>query len=666
MTMARTVALPSSSSAGLVNSVRITCPGVPDADRVRNRGKQVATKQISGIIDTVPAETKPSPVAGHPRSAPPCKGIAHLSPEISASEGATATQPHDPGAAEGSREGAGDVAAIIGGYPGAAILVSDHDEVLAANPLASALLAEDPKWWAALLRWRKAAFTGHSTPHSTPIDRPAGPTVHEWTAIALDRARLLILGRDATLERQLRSTLTESRQRYKDLVEISSDFAWETGTDGRFIFVSPRGALGMPADQLVGRHPRDLALSNDGDLPLPFDTRRPVDRAELWLRGTDGAPVYLQTSAKPLYDTNGIWTGARGVCQDLTAQALQNVELAKTRNRDRVLDHIAHTLRDQFDASKALEVAARETTRALSATGCAIHRIGSGGTASSTANSVTSGATLAASFGLPLDGHLASLIRESVLSDTPLERRMGPLTILICRTRFRQAVNGTVSVWRPHGTTPWDDDARQLISGVADRIGSTHAQLAYQEHLRHLSERDSLTGLFNRRTFLERLDEMLGWRDFGTSALLFIDLDNFKAINDLRGHHQGDVVLREVSRLIGAGIRPGDLAGRMGGDEFVLWLARTGEHGAAAVARRLLTGIDALEALSASAEKPLGLSIGIAVHEPGEGEGVSALIERADIAMYQAKTRGKDNFCLAPPPQPAALPRPATLEEPRP
>ena len=572
-------------------------------------------------------------------------------PELPATAPALTTRPPAPGAIAA---GSPDVAAFLTGYPDAAILVSDNDEMLAANAQAAALLTEDPNWWAGLALWRAAAFAGLPSLHSTPLTRLLGPVVYEWTAVPLDRARLLMLGRDATLERQLRSTLTESRQRYKDLVEVSSDFAWETDAEGRFAFVSPRGALGLPAERMVGRHPRELAIGDDADsgddggdpLPLPFETRRPVERAELWLRGADGAPGYVQTSAKPLFDGDGAWIGARGVCQDLTAQVMQNAELAKTRNRERVLDHIVHTLRDQFDASKALEVAARETTRALEATGCAIHRIGTDG-----------GATLAANFGLPLDGHLAALIRESAQSADPLERRVGPLSLLICRTRFRQTVNGTVSVWRPHGTAPWDDDARALISGVADRIGITHAQLAYQEHLRHLSERDSLTGLFNRRTFLERLEEMLGWRDFGTSALLYIDLDNFKAVNDMRGHHQGDEVLRAVAGLIGAGIRPGDIAGRMGGDEFVLWLARTGEHGAATVARRLLGGIKALESLSATTEKPLGLSIGIAVHEPGEGEGVAALIERADTAMYQAKTQGKGGFSLAPPQ--ALLPSPA-------
>jgi len=75
-----------------------------------------------------------------------------------------------------------------------------------------------------------------------------------------DSTVALVLGRDVTLERSLRAALVESRQRYKDLVEISNDFAWETDAEGRFVFVSPRGALGYPATELVGRPAAELLL----------------------------------------------------------------------------------------------------------------------------------------------------------------------------------------------------------------------------------------------------------------------------------------------------------------------------------------------------------------------------------------------------------------------
>ena len=201
--------------------------------------------------------------------------------------------------------GAADLADVLANYPGPALVVAADDEVLAANRLADALLTEDRGWWEAISVWRNAAMAGLSSHRSVPLNRPDGTMIYEWVAIQLGGSRLLLLGRDATLERRLRHTLTESRQRYKDLVEISSDFAWETGADGRFAFVSPRGALGFPAEALVGRHPRELALDDDGDLSLPFESRRPIDRAELWLRGADGDPAYLQTAVKPLFGSDG-------------------------------------------------------------------------------------------------------------------------------------------------------------------------------------------------------------------------------------------------------------------------------------------------------------------------------------------------------------------------
>ncbi len=535
-----------------------------------------------------------------------------------------------------------ELTTVITGYPGPAVLITESDVVLAANGQAQALLAADMGWWQSIGLWRNAAVAGLAEQRSTRHFGHDGPMVYDWQVISLPQSRLLLLGRDITLERRLRQTLTESRQRYKDLVEISSDFAWETDQEGRFVFVSQRGALGFSVESLVGRHPRTLMIHDDPEMPLAFETRRPIDGTELWLYRADGNPACVQTSVKPLIDANGHWLGARGVCRDITEQVIRGAELSRIRNRETILNHISHTLRDQLDAAKALEVAAFESTRALEAIGCAIHRIDGDGSP-----------LLAAAFGDDMEGRLSggrlsALLDAVVMADVPIERTFGTLSLLACRTQFRQMVNGTVCVWRNGTAAPWDEDALTLIGGVADRIGITHAHLAYQERLRHLSERDSLTGLFNRRTFLERLEEMLSWRDFGTSSLLYIDLDNFKAVNDLHGHHQGDKVLGAVAMLIDAGIRPGDLAGRMGGDEFVLWLARTDEQSAVKVVRRLLAGVETLRPLSASPEQLLGMSIGIAIHHPGQGETAAFLIERADTAMYEAKLHGKGGYRLAP------------------
>ncbi|HEY0834892.1 MAG TPA: sensor domain-containing diguanylate cyclase [Azospirillum sp.] len=533
--------------------------------------------------------------------------------------------------------------AVTGAYPGPALRLAADLTVAEANAAARELLEVDPRWIASVRTWLAAASVAPGL-RSVPVEAPRGAMVVEWAGVPLPDGSTLLLGRDATLERQLRQTLTESRRRYKDLVEVSSDFAWETGPDGRFVFVTPKGALGYVPEALVGRDPHDLTVDEWGDLPLPFDTRRPVDQAELWLKRSDGGAACVVASALPLFAPGGDWVGARGVCRDVTETVLRSAELARVRNREKLLAHIVHTLRNRLDAAEALAVAAAETARALGADGCRIYR-------ATEAGELVLATEFAAGGPSELESaDTAELLARVAAADDPVPGRLGHLHVLACRTEHQQAVNGAVVVWRGDDADPWDDEDRQLIGGVADHIGIAHAHLAYQERLRRLSERDGLTGLFNRRTFFERLDEQLGRPDAGPSALLYVDLDNFKAVNDLHGHQQGDSVLKAIGSLLTNGVRPGDLPGRLGGDEFVLWLGRTDEERAMVVADRLLAGIRELSHLSASPEKPLGLSIGIAVHRPGCGETVQELTDRADAAMYAAKAGGKGNFSIAPEP----------------
>ncbi|NYZ16844.1 diguanylate cyclase [Azospirillum sp. RWY-5-1] len=532
-------------------------------------------------------------------------------------------------------------AAVVDAYPGPCFRVTAERRLAETNAAARELMEHDSRWLPMIAEWLESAPAAPGL-RSVPIDMPRGMMVVEWAAAPLADGGVLLFGRDSTLERQLRQTLTESRQRYKDLVEASSDFAWETGPDGRFVFVTPRGALGYSADALIGRDPRDLAIDEWDDLPLPFDTRRPVDQSELWLKTVDGTPACVVASALPLYGPDGGWAGARGVCREVTEQVLRSAELARVRNREKLLAHIVHTLRDRLDAAQALDEATAETARALGAEGCRIYRRDG------------DRLELAAGFGADeVEALIPAVLERAGADPLPVVVETETIRVLASRTEYRQAVNGAVLVWRGTDSDGWDEEDRQLVAGVADHLGIAHAHLAYQERLRRLSERDGLTSLFNRRTFFERLEEALDRPETGPSALLYVDLDNFKAVNDLHGHQAGDEVLRAIGKLLTSGVRPGDLPGRLGGDEFVLWVGRTDADGATVVANRLLSGIRELGHLSASPEKPLGLSIGIAVHIPGRGETVKDLTDRADAAMYAAKAAGKGNYAIAPDAVPA-------------
>jgi len=120
------------------------------------------------------------------------------------------------------------------------------------------------------------------------VDAADGTHTFDLTVLPLDEGGCALLAHEVTLHHNMRAALVESRQRYKDFVEISSDFAWETGGDGTFVFVSPRGALGHSAGALVGRDPDELVLEREPDADLPFHAHDPVDDLELWLRRADG------------------------------------------------------------------------------------------------------------------------------------------------------------------------------------------------------------------------------------------------------------------------------------------------------------------------------------------------------------------------------------------
>ena len=159
--------------------------------------------------------------------------------------------------------------------------------------------------------------------------------------------------------------------------------------------------------------------------------------------------------------------------------------------------------------------------------------------------------------------------------------------------------------------------------------------------LEQLANVDVLTGLPNRRLFLDRIEQALlrASRAGSSFALLFLDLDGFKPINDAHGHEIGDLLLKEVSRRLQECIRASDSLCRLGGDEFTIVIenARLPEH-AMRVGNRIL---QALSTAIVIRDIPLGIgiSIGIALY-PGDGSDTTALLSHADIAMYRAKSAG--------------------------
>jgi diguanylate cyclase (GGDEF)-like protein/PAS domain S-box-containing protein len=194
------------------------------------------------------------------------------------------------------------------------------------------------------------------------------------------------------------------------------------------------------------------------------------------------------------------------------------------------------------------------------------------------------------------------------------------------------------------------------LSAVKDERGSTthyaavfsdiSARKESEERLHFLANHDPLTGLPNRAMFQERVEHSLriAQRHLKQIAVLFIDLDRFKIINDTLGHHAGDQLLQEAAERLRECLRDTDTIARQGGDEFVVLLEDFGkdEQYLVGVARKIL-GALAKPFMLMGQELSISASIGISIY-PRDGHDIHALLKNADIAMYRAKEQGKNTF----------------------
>ncbi|RDS81065.1 diguanylate cyclase [Dyella psychrodurans] len=182
-------------------------------------------------------------------------------------------------------------------------------------------------------------------------------------------------------------------------------------------------------------------------------------------------------------------------------------------------------------------------------------------------------------------------------------------------------------------------EAIVLSLGLADRALTMRRD---RDSVRVLADRDALTNLLNRRAWTEAANSMLAEAiDKGLPiALLFLDLDHFKVLNDRQGHAAGDRALVTVSEVLSTELRPNDLLGRYGGEEFVAMLHGVNQEQAVQVATRLCRRVHRLEIPVDQSDLFLSVSIGLAMRSMGDT--LETLVERADQAMYYVKLNGRN------------------------
>ena len=547
--------------------------------------------------------------------------------------------------------------AFIAAWPGPAAWLGRDGAILSSNVSAAGLLDE---------LMQRAGRGGLATLVGSAHQDGLGRA--DTIVIAADGAKFtfdvsvvpagtgaLVLARDVSLAANLRQALSDSRQRFKDLVEISSDFAWETDADGVFTFVSPKGALGWVAADLVGRRASSLIADalpdRDGKPVTPFTTRVLVDQAELWLQRADATPACVSISALPLVAADGTWRGARGVWRDVTAGHERDAALADAQNRERLVGYIVRTIRDEVEPDAMLAAAASAAARALGAAGCRIWGCGAEG-------DLVPAAEFGGALPEPLARHMDTEAKRLAQAGDAgggrtdeVELTSGAGQFLGAVTRFRRQINGAIGLWRSAGDAGWSEADHDIVAKLADQIGIAQEQIANHDALAKQARTDALTGLLNRRSFTKRLEESLSdcVRTGQPGTLVYVDLDNFKAVNDRLGHQAGDAALKALATCLKRLARASDFVARLGGDEFALWLATADADAAVARGKVILALKDEIASFSAGPDKPLGLSVGLAVYAPREPETVAELLARADGAMYAVKQKGKGSYALAAP-----------------
>ena len=234
-----------------------------------------------------------------------------------------------------------------------------------------------------------------------------------------------------------------------------------------------------------------------------------------------------------------------------------------------------------------------------------------------------------------------------------------------CEYRFRN--KGGDYFWMAEiGSVIVDED--EQVTGLRGIMIDITQRRRDEEEIQRLAFYDALTGLPNRRRLISYLQELIDSADYEASngAVIFIDLDNFKTLNDTFGHEVGDDFLKIVAKRLVNSVRKNDLVGRLGGDEFVVVLQNESETSenfkivVEKIAKKILKAMEQSYMVSAH-EHHSAASLGIYFFNP-EIDTVTEILQRADMAMYQTKAQGKNNYSIFDPTMQTLLSRRASIE----
>ena len=433
--------------------------------------------------------------------------------------------------------------------------------------------------------------------------------------------QLIAITHDIAERKRAERALHDSEVRFRSLTEMSSDFYWESDADHR---LTQRGSAGKASTVSVfqrgaqiGERRWEIPYLSPGEAGwrahrAVLDAHLPFRDFELSRLGSDGTERYLLISGDPVFDDSGTFTGYRGVGTDITDR----------RRAERALRESLEKLRLFADNVPAMTAAYDQDLRCRFAS-----------------------KAFAAFFGFTAESVLGKRLREVVGEDAYRE----------VEGHFAQVLQGYPVTYQRTHKVP-DGESRHLEVKLLPHVGEhgkvvgcfavttdiTELKLT-EERIRQMAHHDSLTGLPNRLLFNDRLGQAisLARRDGRQFALLYLDLDKFKPVNDTLGHTAGDELLKGVAARIRGQVRESDTVARVGGDEFTVILSDIARReDADRVARKIVAALGAPFRLGSESRRvEIGTSIGIAIY-PADGRDADALVRAADAAMYAAKQVG--------------------------
>ncbi|WP_417464266.1 diguanylate cyclase [Kordiimonas sp.] len=460
-----------------------------------------------------------------------------------------------------------------------------------------------------------------------------------WLVAVPEGDECIIVGRDTTLPDKVTEALMRSRALLKELLDSAVDVAFEVDADQNFRFITPVEAFGFKTEMWLGRTASQLFWPK-GDAPVrnPFASKVSAhfDAVPVQLEGQERR--WLHFAVHPQLDENGNRISLRGTCRDMTARFLVERKAKQDSLRFTLLQRITSSLNSSETAQELMDNASEALQEMLRADMVwAVVKYHEGLVPISITGSrheILDLDTIWHSF----DGRSGAGVIEG-------EDRAH----LGIRLDLNGQALGMVIISRDTEVSPWSDQEKQLLDGVAGVLTAAFSKAELIDRLYRLSSKDDLTGLLNRRALAETVEARLKHqcRTDLSGCLVFIDLDHFKEVNDTLGHQAGDAALKMVADAMQNMIRPCDYAGRYGGDEFVLWLEDMKAEKAADKIRALLDMMPEIRKAIGGEDLRLNASIGLCQSRPGVDLSFVELADRADAVLYEVKGSGRGDIAIA-------------------